>query len=147
MCIIIDNNVVARVLTNPADPDFGDLHRALVLDKRIRVRMQYGGRLGREYANNHAVRRLLVVLDAAGRAQRVSDADVDAEEKRVKREALCRSDDEHIIALARVAKVRVLCSHDAALQADFRDKQLLDNPRGKIYLRAEHRKLLQLACR
>jgi len=146
MCIIVDNNVIARVLLDPHDADFKELHRALVSGDGAPVRMVYGGRLKREYLRNAKIRRLIAVLDAAGRAAVIPDTEVDAEEIRVKRLTICASDDEHIIALARVARVRLLCTHDTALQNDFRDKRLLDAPRGKIYLRAEHGNLLRRFC-
>ena len=54
----------------------------------------------------------MIALDRAGRTQRCDDDSVEAETQAVKDMALCRSNDEHIIALARVSKARLLCSHD-----------------------------------
>ena len=45
----------------------------------------------------------------------------------------CRSNDQHIIALAHVGGARLLYSNDGDLHDDFDDKGLIDNPRGKVY--------------
>ena len=46
---------------------------------------------------------------------------------------LCKSNDPHVIALAQISGARLLYSNDNTLQDDFQDKNLLDNPRGKVY--------------
>ncbi len=45
----------------------------------------------------------------------------------------CQSDDAHIIALAQISGARLLFSNDRALQQDFKNKELINNPRGKVY--------------
>ena len=52
----------------------------------------------------------------------------------------CRSNDEHIIALAQISGARLLYSGDQMLHVDFRDASLLDNPRGRIYPRTGSRR-------
>jgi predicted nucleic acid-binding protein len=146
MCIIVDTNVVARVLFEPDDPDFHELHRMLVRGIGPRGHMVYGGRLRREYFMSDRVRRLLAVLRRAGRARAIPDTGVDAEEKQIRQLRICSSDDEHIIALARVGDVRLLCSDDKDLRDDFRDRRLIDKPRGKIYVRASQRTLMRHFC-
>lgn len=69
-------------------------------------------------------RRVLVELRRAGRAIRVPD------------ESLER------IALAQVSGARVLCTDDHPLMQDFKNRELLSNPRGRVYQRAEHAALL-----
>jgi hypothetical protein len=59
---------------------------------------------------------------------------------------LCRSNDLHIIALARVARVGLLCSRDQALADDFTNRTLIANPRGRVYKYARHRTLLPQFC-
>ncbi len=49
-----------------------------------------------------------------------------------------QSDDEHIIALAMIAKVKVLISKDQALHQDFKAKI----PDGSIYQKKKHKHLL-----
>ena len=49
----------------------------------------------------------------------------------------CRSNDPHIIALARLSGTRLLYSNDRALQKDFKDKNLIDRPRGTVFTTLE----------
>ena len=69
----------------------------------------------------------------------VKDEVVRAETTRLERdkanrmEGSCRSNDTHVIALARIGGARLLYSKDLALHQDFRNKQLIDDPRGQIY--------------
>jgi hypothetical protein len=142
MCLIIDANVVARVFLQSEDKDFAGLFGA----GNPRVRIACGGRLRREYVRNAEVKRQLARLDRAGRARLIPDADVDAEEKVVAGTGLCVSDDQHVIALARVSGVRLLCSHDKALHQDFTNKGLVDRPRGKVYQHSGHHRLLVSVC-
>lgn len=57
------------------------------------------------------------------------------------------SDDPHVIALARATGVRLLYTGDGALANDFKDKRVIDRPRGKVYSRAGNAHLLtRSAC-
>jgi hypothetical protein len=145
MCIIVDNNVVDQVLRGD-DPNFHTLREGLHGRSALRIRMAYGGRLRREYERSQALIRLLATLDRAGRAFKVDDREVDSEELRIEQSRLCVSDDPHIIALAFVAKVRLLCSKDEALHSDFTNQRLLDAPRGKVYQDPSHAHLLLTFC-
>ena len=146
MCLIIDTNVVARVFSSEKDPDFGKLHHSLFLGGNPSVRIVYGGKLGREYLKVSLVTRLLLLLDRAGRARKIPNQAVNTEEMRITKLKICKSDDPHVIALARISGVRLLCSHDRALHKDFRNKKLLDKPRGRVYQDDGHRQLLMEAC-
>lgn len=145
MCIIVDNNVVARVLNGANDSDFCDLFRSLFGSRNPCVTLVFGGTLKREYMKNTNVVRALAALDRAGRARKVPDSIVDAEADAVDAGGRCVSDDPHIIALARVSGVRLLCSHDLALHTDFTNKDLLD-PRGRVYQNTKHNHLLNQEC-
>lgn len=146
MCLIIDVNVAHKILLANDDPDFKDVHECLFTGKMPHARMAYGGKLAREYLNNHKIRRVLVELDRAGRAWKVDDSLIEREIEWVVTSGLCQSDDEHIIGLARVSGVRLLCSHDQSLHIDFTNKALLDKPRGKVYQTKKHKKLLTEFC-
>lgn len=146
MCIIVDNNVVRRVLVVDDDPDLGGLHDCLVGAKLPRVRMVYCRELLREYGGNRDVLRIVLALDRAGRARAAPETAVRAEEARLRSQGTLRSNDYHIVALARTTGVRLLCSDDGDLWKDFNDKALLDHPRGKVYTRRRHRGLLVEAC-
>ena len=148
MCIIIDNDVVHRVVIVKDDPDFGALQASLFGVKTPTVRMVYGGtRLAAEYGGSNTLVRVLRTLDQAGRARKVPDEAVDAEEQAIAASGLCQSNDHHIIALARVGEVRLLCTGDNALASDFGNSDLIDEPRGKVYRGPAHRHLLVRFCK
>ena len=63
----------------------------------------------------------------------VNDAKVDDKTKQLVADRICKSNDSHIIALAQLGGARLLYSNDGNLQQDFRDKRLVDKPRGKVY--------------
>lgn len=146
MCLIVDNDVAHKVFIRENDPDFGDLHRALFGISKQNVIIMYGGKLGREYAMSGRVRLAIIQLDRAGKAKKFSDRAVDHETNVVRQQNVCVSDDEHIIALARVSSTRLLCSHDNELHRDFTNPVILNNPRGKVYQCKGHKKLLKSHC-
>ena len=45
----------------------------------------------------------------------------------------CQSDDEHVVALANVGSARLLYTNDRALQRDFRNPRLVNDPRGAVF--------------
>jgi len=145
--MIVDMNVAHKVLLRTNDPDFQPVHMSLFVPQRVKGSLVYGGKLLREYMKNNQVRRAIATLDRAGRARRIPDESVDNEADRLRRSNYCVSDDAHIIALARVSNVRLLCSHDHDLHRDFTSKILLDKPRGKVYQYAVHQRLIGEFCR
>lgn len=48
-----------------------------------------------------------------------------------------KSDDEHVLAIARLSRAHVLVTKDTDLMDDFRTKQLID-PRGRILSEPAH---------
>lgn len=142
MCLIIDNNVRGKVLIHD-DPDYIPVKEALIDHKNVMV---YGGKLRREYFQSKKIRKILVTFDQAGIAKAIKDSLVDDETQRVIRLNFCRSDDEHIVALARVSGARLLCSEDEDLHADFTNRVFINSPRGKIYQNPGHIGVLNKNC-
>ena len=68
-----------------------------------------------------------------GCIRRIRDEEVETQQKKLERTGNLRSDDPHVIALAQVSGARLLYTKDKKLRRDFKDKEILDNPRGKIY--------------
>jgi hypothetical protein len=130
VCIIVDANLASLVFAAPTRPDFEPIIRWIDEgDGKLVV----GGRNGHE----------LNKVSAAARRIREWDALVDSETNRVKSLGICVSDDQHVIALARVASVRLVCSGDGDLHTDVKNKDLLDKPRGQVYQNASHSSLLR----
>lgn len=135
MCVIVDANLASVVFGSPAHPDF-----APVIDwLHGEGRLVYGGQLTRELEKAGRVRKYLLELNRAGRALPYPDAALETEARRVR----CRSNDPHVIALARVSGARTLCSRDTLLHADFKDAKLVSSPRGMVYQSSSHRPLLR----
>lgn len=141
MCLILDVNIVHRVFPQPSQ-DFIPIFDSL---SKKRARIAYGGHLKTEYRALHKFWRILVELDRGGSARPVDDNRVQQETDRLRREDGCCSDDHHIIALALVSGVRLLCSEDRELHADFKNRSLL-NPPGSIYQDASHAHLVRQHC-
>jgi hypothetical protein len=79
----------------------------------------------------------------AGHARRVPDEDVENEGAVVLKSRLCRSNDIHVIALARLSGARTLCTRDRYLERDFKNVRLVSKPKGSIYKGSSHARLLR----
>lgn len=132
MCVIVDANVAADVFASMPDVNFEPIH-AWLFDKRKNGCLVFGGRLARELQSEKS-RIALRTLNQAGRAIHIPDDQVDHEEKRLRKTKLCRSNDPHVIALARISGTRTLCCRDKDLQHDFTNRALIAKPPGKLYI-------------
>ena len=142
MCIIIDANFASEIFNNPTNGNNSPVvHWLFDADKNGVV--VFGGKLAQELLLMRVVSRSLRTLLQAGRAIYVDDSKVNLEEQQVVRAGLCQSNDAHVIALAHVSGARTLCSHDEALHDDFKNKRLVDKPRGRIYQNSTHSNLLK----
>lgn len=143
MCLIVDMCVAHRLL-DLADGSFAPVRTTLMTGKH---RLVVGGELRREYLKSNTLLRFLADLDRRGRAHIISNDLVDRETKVVEALGQCLSNDTHLIALARVSGARILCTDDEAATRDFKNRKLVDTPRGKVYRTARHAHLLKHGCR
>ena len=140
MCLIVDVNMLSEMLLMNNDEDLTSI-RTKILSGIVKI--NYGGsKLLEEYSKNYTAYKIVLQLDRAGFAILHDQNSIDEEEDRLKNEKLCISDDEHIIALAVIAKVRILCSKDIDLHSDFTNTKLLSRPKGKVYQNKSHDHLL-----
>lgn len=142
MCLIIDANVVPKVFVPGRSSDFQPIRVALEERRAVAV---YGGKLAREYRKMATLWRIILEYDRQGMLRKVSDTAVDRRTKALRKKGVCGSDDPHIIALALESGVRLLCSHDKKLHADFTDPDIL-RPAGSIYQKPNHRRLIREHC-
>jgi predicted nucleic acid-binding protein len=142
MCLILDANRFGDALSSPPKPNYVPIVDWLTKHDSDGVVVFGGTKFLQEIARNDRARRWFVTLERSGRARPVDKTTVDAEERQVRRSNLCISDDEHLIALARVSGARVFCTEDADLFRDVRNARLLSNPRGRVYRRQAHIALL-----
>lgn len=138
MCLIVDANAAHRIFADPPGEEAVPIWSWLERDGVI----VYGGKLAAELERLGSVRRALAALVRAGRAYLENPAEVNAVEIRLIEEGVLKSDDPHVVALARVSGSRVLFTGDGALMQDFTDPAILQ-PRGRVYQRAEHQRLLR----
>ena len=142
MCIIVDANTAhefGRALTEEALAIFEWL-------MRDGGTIAAGGRVKRELVKTR-FRNIYHTLLLAGRLYQYDD-EVDRVEANVMAQLHLRSDDPHVIALARVSLCRLLFSRDQDLHADFCNPTIL-RPRGRVYQGKSHHHLLRSAraCR
>src|ERR1700722_776164 len=98
MCLIVDNNVASDFFCG-SNADLEPLKNAVI---SATCCLYYGGtKLRNEYFHSAKVKNMVRILDQAGRAKAIPDAEVDARMNLVARD--CVSDDPHIIALALVS--------------------------------------------
>jgi hypothetical protein len=138
--VIIDANLASTVFSSPPHPDF-----IPVLDwlENRDGCLVIGGRLAVELDRLDVARRYVVALLRAGKARKIPDEEVTRHEEDVGATGLCRSNDLHVLGLACASGARALCTQDRELQRDFRDPRIVSNPRGSIYLRPAHARLLK----
>ena len=135
MCAIVDANVVSEVFGSnlpPAGEKFFDW-----LNKGS-GRLVVGGKLLEELEQSSAdFRRWGQEAQLAGKMRIVNKSEVDARTEQIQNKGTIRSNDPHVIALAQVSGARLLYSNDGNLQRDFKNKSLIDDPRGKVYSTSE----------
>lgn len=131
MCAIVDANVVHEVFGSnlrPAGEKFFEWietgSERLVVGGKLREELEQGSEDFRIWARQAIIARKMKII---------SKDRVDAQAREIANEGGYQSDDPHILALAQVSGARLLYSNDGALQEDFDNKDLIDNPRGKVY--------------
>lgn len=131
MCAIIDANVAHEVFGTKR-PEAGQKFFEWI-NTGI-GRLVVGGKLLEElYRSSTNFRRMGQQLQLAGKMTIVNEDTVNSRTEKLINEGLCKSDDEHIIALAQISGARLLYSDDGDLLQDFKNKRLIPNPRGKVY--------------
>ena len=139
MCIIVDANRIGLLLKDPPADDTRPIFRWL---RRGHGAIVYstGSAFSRELQQR--ARERFREWARAGWA-RVVPAESFREDERILRDGeLLKSDDAHVLALARASGARLLYTGDADLIEDFKNKRLIDRPRGRIYSRASNADLL-----
>lgn len=137
MCLIVDANRLGDFLVEPPKDDVQPIRRWLASGGKIVYAT--GGKFADEIGARARAR--LAELDRSGRAIYVPDADFEPMVEQL--EGRVRSDDPHVLALARSSGARVLYAHDQALIDDFTDKDIISRPRGRVYVGASNSDLLE----
>ena len=138
MCIIVDTNTFHKF----RESDDEDMEPVWTWLEKRDGKIAYADieRLEEEW-NRGGMQNLRNRLRQRGKLKIVSPQDV--EERANELKGKIASNDEHIIALALIANVKVLVSYregDRNLFDDFRDRNLVG---GKVYTRTQHTHLLK----
>jgi len=137
MCIILDTNTFHR-FKNSDDLDMEPVRKWLN-GRYGKIAYSTTQKLKNEW-DAGGMRHLIDEWMRAGKLKLVPPDE--HHEKEAELKGKTKSDDEHIVALALVAKVKVLVSYregDSALFDDFKDRHLVG---GKVYTRKTHAHLL-----
>ncbi len=135
MCAIVDTNVAGEVFgNNPSEA--GRFFFNWLNSKGVLV---IGGGLLQELGGYGRFSEWLLQASLAGRARLIADAVVDAEAEALRGQGICRSNDEHILGLARVSGARLVFTNDQDLQQDFRDRSIIGGSRGRVYTTRQSR--------
>ena len=148
MCAIIDNNVRHEVFgASDVQTEAGEYFLNWLENRN--GRLVVGGKLLEELSDYTSFGTWLRRALTRGRVIRVSDAEVDTETANLQSRNICKSNDAHVLALARVSGARLLFTNDQNLRDDFRNPQVIGGVRGRIYttlqrkdVRKSHRDLL-----
>ena len=138
MCIIVDNNKFGDFLADPTHEDFVPIRKWLdrgagsIVYSTDRKFAEIPGRAKAKLARYFQ----------AGKARRIPGNLFAHDEHDLKARADVRSDDPHVLALARATGVRLLYTADGKLMSDFKNKDIIDRPRGKVYSGAGNANLL-----
>ncbi len=145
MCMIIDANRLGVFLSDQMAEDAKPIHGWLNKGWGNLV-YSTGGAFADEICGRS--RKKLAGYAQAGRATVIPAGEFEEDEQQLRDNEAVRSDDPHVLALARLSGARVLYTGDHALTQDFKDKQLIDKPRGKVYSSAKNANLLtQSTCK
>ena len=136
MCIIVDANRMSKFLSKPKNEDVEPIYKWV--NGPGRLVYSTGGKfreLGRP------TRQKLARLAQTGQAKHIPASSFEKEERQFENNNEVRSDDYHILALAKVSGTRILYTNDSKLQSDFKDRRII-NPKGRIYTRGSNADLL-----
>lgn len=148
MCAIVDANVANEVFgpnPTPAGAEFFNwIERGsvqLVLGGEQLRELERGSPGFREWARDSIL---------AGRLRQLDEDEVNVRSNHIGHSKKLRSNDPHVLAVAQLSGARLLFTNDDDLQRDFKTKEHIDNPRGRIYhtrrskeVTATHKRLLR----
>ena len=141
MCIIVDANVRDIVFGKSRTPASELLLRSI--DNRFR-RLVVGGKLRLELMQAATFRSWIAQARLAQQVRDIDDDAVDSKTNELSENRACKSDDEHVIALAQVSGARLLYTDEPDLQDDFRDRNLINNPRGRVFTTRVHQEVTRV---
>ncbi len=148
MCRIVDASVAANVFGDPKNP-FETAKKFREHVDSGKMKLVIGGNFGEENDKVIKAKKWFQQAKSRGLVRQENSERVSAEMKRLSSDL--KSDDPHVLALAKVSGARLLYTNDKDLMNDFKNPNIL-KPKGKIYrdppdgtgtFTDDHRNLLQ----
>ncbi|MCY4314052.1 MAG: hypothetical protein OXD44_10265 [Gammaproteobacteria bacterium] len=134
-------------LKEPYGDEVAPIHKWLTKRNKPGHLIYSAGALSSEEVPYSAKVKLKAYLDA-GRASVIPANSFENLEKEFRNNPKVKSDDHHILALAQHTGARILLTGDKDLREDFKNHELINEPRGKIYSDQRQAHLLKSsACR
>ena len=131
MCAIMDAQVAHEVFGGTPSPAGHEFYKWI---HKGSGRLVTGGKLWKELKSGSAeFRSWARQAQLAGLITIVDNQQVDHRTSQIEREAKHKSDDPHVLAVAQISGARLLFTNDRLLGQDFRNKALIDQPRGSVY--------------
>lgn len=144
LCLIVDTSVSGIFFGPTSKNPYIDALKCVLSG---RTKFVTGGKNLDELSKNAKIRTQIVRWGGLGLAITVEKRAIITEIQRVIASRLCKSNDEHIIALAKISKARTLCTNDRLLQDDFKNIRLL-RPKGRIFKDGTHAHIFdRIKCR
>ena len=132
MCTIVDASVRDQVFGKKR-PEAGKFFFDWLNRGKGKPKLVIGGKLRQELSGSGNFDSWLQAALLAGRAKSVSDKEVDNATKELENLNICKSNDQHVLALARVSGARLLFANDGDLQSDFGNRTIVGGVRGRVY--------------
>ena len=133
MCAIVDANAAHEVFGSRNEQPTGAGQGFFQWLNSGKGKLVVGGRLKEELEQNSNYCRWAQQATLSGKLVNKDKKCVDEETEKVRSSGKLKSDDPHIIALAQVSGARLLFSNDIKLHKDFKNRNFIDEPPGKIY--------------
>ena len=139
MCIIVDANKLGGFLAESPQEEAAPIRRWL--DRRAGILVySTDGKFACELG--YSAKRKLAEYRRAGKARLVPASRFAEDEAALEVSGKLRSDDAHVLALARESGARLLYTGDNKLIADFGNPRIIQGPRGRVYKGAANANLL-----
>lgn len=138
MCLIVDACVVTEIFPRAPTPRHPDAVPVIEWLAKEGGRIAVCKKLIAEIIKFDAGKRWLAELARAGRICQACENDVMAIQEQLKENGVCQSNDTHVLAIALSTGARVLYTRDINLISDFRNKNIVRRPRGKVYSSKSH---------
>ena len=134
MCAILDANVAHEVFGSNAGQGTEAGKKFFEWLSCGKGNLVVGEHLGKELDKVPGFRQWAYQTKLKGQPLvKISDHRVNNEIRKTERRNDLKSNDQHIIALAQVSGARLLFSNDKDLHEDFKNSDIINYPRGKIY--------------